>query len=300
MKQINDIYSLLCGKERKKIAVAAAADTEVLRAVAKTRKAGIINAMLFGNSKSIVDKLEIIGENPDDYEIFHCGNDLQAIEDATRAVSGETADILMKGHVQSSDFLRGVLNKEYGLRIQGNVLSSAAVFEIEMEGKKRLLFITDPGFVPQPDMDTKVMMIKNTTDCLKKLGYENPRFAVLSASEVVNPKMISSIEAKKLEEMNREGTISGCVVGGPFSMDLAISEKSAKHKGFEHPVAGKADVILVPSIEVGNAILKTILLLIGCPQAGFICGTKKPVVFTSRADSAETKANTIALAALMA
>jgi phosphate butyryltransferase len=300
MEKIRDIYEMLKNKKRKILAVAAAEDPEVLTAVAAARKAGIIQAKLYGDREKIVCSLNEIGESTEDYIIYHCENVIQAVQTATVAVSGGDADILMKGLMSSSDFLRAVLNKEFGLRLPNSTLSAVAVFELEIEGRKRLLFLTDPGFIPLPDLNTKVMMIKNVVEQLNKIGYEIPKIAVLSAMETVNPKIISSVEAKQLEEMNSRGEIENCIVGGPFSMDLALSEKSAKHKGFNHPVAGKADVLLVPSLEVGNAVLKTISYLVGCPQAGFVCGTSKPVVFTSRSDSADTKLNTIAFAALMA
>lgn len=300
MKKISDIYEKLRGGRRQKLAVAAAADTDVLKSVAEARARGIVDAVLFGEEAAIRACLAEIGEDAACYELRPCENEQMAAQEAVRSVSSGECDILMKGLLPSGTFIREVLNAQYGLRKPGATLSSVAVLEITVEGETRLLHLTDPGFIPLPNLETKKQMIVNLTEKLRLLGYETPKIAALSAMETVNPKILSSVEAKELEEMNRRGEIEGCVVGGPFSMDLALSKASARHKGFEHPVAGCADAILVPSLEVGNAVLKSITYLVGCPSAGFVCGTTKPVVFTSRSDTSETKLNTIAMAALLA
>lgn len=300
MRTIDEIYTRLKDCPRRTVAVAAAEDAEVLKAVAEARKKGIVDAALFGRAEEIEDCLFKIGEEKKDYIIRDCRDHMEAAEEAVKSVSGGTFDILMKGLLPSSDFLRAVLNKSYGLREPERMLSSVAALQIHLDGEDRLLFLTDPGFIPLPDLETKVKLIENLTEGLGKLGYTEPKIAVLSAMETVNPKIRSSVEARELEERNRRGEIQGCIIGGPFSMDLALSKKSAAHKGFHHPVAGSADAILVPSLEVGNAVLKVVTYLAGCPTAGFVCGTSKPVVFTSRSDSAQTKLDSIAFAACMA
>lgn len=300
MRRISEIHDRLKGMPVHTVAVAAAADTEVLHAVAAARRTGMAEAALFGKAEDIKACLNKIGEDAEAYTIHDCGNDRMAAEKAVQSVSGGRYDFLMKGLLPSGDFIRAVLNREWGLRKSEDILSAVAVFELQIEGEERLLFLTDPGFVPLPDLKMKTQMLCNMTEKLHRLGYDMPRIAVLSAMETVNPKIPSSIEAKTLEEMNQRGEIAGCLIGGPFSLDLALSKSSAKHKGFLHPVAGKADAILVPSLETGNAVQKTISCLVKCPSAGFVCGTVKPVVFTSRSDSAETKLNSIAMAALLA
>lgn len=300
MNTIENLYEKLKECPKHTIAVAAAADTEVLSAVADARRKGMVNAALFGKAEEIENCLAKIGEKKAYYMIRDCKDSAEAAEKAVKSVSSGEFDILMKGLLPSGDFLRAVLNKDYGLRMPDRILSSVAVLQIHIEDEDRLLFLTDPGFIPLPDLETKVKIIENLTEGLGKLGYEEPKIAVLSAMETVNPKILSSVEAKELEERNKKGGITGCIIGGPLSMDLALSKKSAEHKRFCHPVAGQADAILVPSLEVGNAVLKCITYLTECPTAGFVCGTSKPVVFTSRSDSARTKLNSIALAVLMA
>lgn len=300
MRRISEIYEKLENRPVHTVAVAAAADPEVLYAVAAAQKKGMIRAALFGNAEKIKICLNRIGEDTGSYVIHDCENDMSAAEKAVQSVSRGKYDFLMKGLLPSGDFIKAVLNREWGLRKADSILSAVAVFELRIEGEERLLFMTDPGFIPLPDLKMKIQMIRNMTEKLHRLGYDMPKIAVLSAMETVNPKISSSVEARALEEMNQRGEITGCLIGGPFSMDLAISKSSAEHKGFSHPVAGRADAILVPALETGNAVLKTISYLVQCPSAGFVCGTVKPVVFTSRSDSAETKLNSIAMAALLA
>lgn len=300
MKHIKDFYPVIRENEPKTVAVAGAGDQAVLTAVREAHKCGMIQGQLYGNQKQITELLISIHENPEDYEIFHAESDEDAAKQAAQSVSEGKADILMKGFLSSAVFIRAVLHKEYGLRKPGRILSAMSVTEIRIENNDRLLFIADPGFIPLPTLEEKKEIIVNSVEALHILGIDNPRVAVLSAMETVNPKILSSREAHELEEMWKRGEISGCVVGGPFSLDLALSEKSAKHKQFKHPIAGKADMLLVPSIEVGNALLKSLTFIMEAPAGGIVTGVTKPVVFTSRSDTPETKQNTIAIAVLMA
>lgn len=300
MRRIAEIYERLEGAPARTLAVAAAADTEVLKAVAQARRKGMVQAVLFGKAGEIRRCLEQAGEKAEDYRIVDCEEERTAAREAVRSVARGGCDVLMKGLLPSDVFLRAVLDKDCGIKKSGNILHAVAVMEICVEGEERLLFLTDPGFIPLPDLETKGVMIRNLSGLLRRLGCRMPKIAVLSAMEKVNPKILSSVEAGELEARNRRGELTGCVVGGPFSMDLAISKRSAKQKGFEHPVAGEADAVLAPSLEVGNAVLKTISYLTDSSMAGYVCGTEKPIVFTSRSDSAQTKLNTIALAVLLA
>ena len=161
----------------------------------------------------------------------------------------------MKGLVDTSIVLKAVLNKEIGLRT-GNVLSHTGVFAVE--GYNRLYFITDAAMNIDPDLNTKKQIIENAVRLARALDIEEPKVAVLCAKEKVNPKMPDTVDAKELEEMYKRGEIKNCIVGGPFALDNAVSEEAAKHKGIDHPVAGKADVLLVPDIEAGNIFYKSI------------------------------------------
>ncbi|MDD5018240.1 MAG: phosphate acyltransferase [Eubacteriales bacterium] len=282
---------------RKKVAVAAAADAEVLEAVIHGKDEGVADFTLFGDSGKIRKALQSQGAHPADYEIFDACSDEDACGDAVRLVSSHKADIIMKGMVSSSVFMKAVLNKEYGLRDGDRAISSIAI--VEDKENERLLFITDPGFIPEPDLEMKKKIIQNGVEILHRLGIAEPKVAVLSSSETVNPKIQSSIDGAELMKQNVEGEITGCVVAGPISFDLAISEKAAKHKGYKSPVAGKADMLLVSTLDVGNVLYKSLAFFAHVKSAGVVAGAKAPIVFTSRADSWDTKFNTIAVATLL-
>jgi phosphate butyryltransferase len=298
MKTMQDIRDAVKGAKPKKVAVAVAADSDVLSAVNAAKQAGIANFILVGDKERI---LEISKENKFDVsgmEIIEEKDPAGAAAKAVGLVASGKADIVMKGLLESSVFLKAVFAKEGGLKVEGNIINSMAI--MEMKELDRLVIITDPGFIPLPDLETKKKMIQNAVSVMVKMGIAEPKVAVLCASETVSPKMISTVDAHELEEMNKRGEIKGCQVAGPISLDLAISEKAAKHKGYTHPVAGKADLLVVPSIEVGNVFYKSLIFFAHLPSGGVVAGAKAPIIFTSRSDSAETKLNTIALAVFLA
>lgn len=295
---IQEIYQLIKEMPAKKVAVAQAADSHVLQAVAEAYNEGYIDAVLIGNTEKIK---EIAVENDIDlrpFELLEAPDDEGAAKMAVKMVHDHRADVVMKGLMESGTFLRAVLNKEYGLRKEGNVISAIAV--VELLQLQRLTFLTDLGITPLPDLDTKVKLLNNAAEVAHKFGIEVPKVAALSAAETLNPSMASSYEGAELEKMCKEGRISGCEVAGPISFDLAMSEEAAKEKGYDNPIAGKADVLLVPSIEVGNVLYKALMLFADMRTGGIIAGTSAPVVFCSRADSASTKKNTLAMAVYLA
>ncbi len=199
--------------------------------------------------------------------------------------------------VDTATFLRSVLNKEVGLRT-GKVMSHVSVFEIE--GFDRLIFLTDAAFNTYPDLKAKVQIVQNSVSVAHACGIECPKVAPVCAVEVVNPDMPATIDASLLSKMNDRGQIKGCVVDGPLALDNALSEEAAHHKGITGPVAGKADVIMLPNIETANVMYKTLTYTSKSRNGGILVGTSAPVILTSRADSFETKVNSIALAAVVA
>lgn len=299
MKRIKEVYKAVKECPPKTIAVAAAGDREVLQALINAQKEGLIKGQLYGDAKKICAILSDLGENTADYEIIHTESNEQAAKLAVKAVREDKADIVMKGLMDSGQFIKALINKEYGIREYGRILSAVAALEVNIEGDERVIFITDPGFVPAPDLETKKQLIINTVDLLHDLGYEEPKVAVLSANEVVNPKMVSSTDAAALQKMYDNKEFGNCVVCGPISVDLALSKHSARHKGFDNPVAGNADILIVPNLETGNALVKGVQYATDCVCGGAVAGTTKPVVFTSRADTADTKKNCIAMAVLI-
>ena len=285
--KIEDVINLAKKRGPKTVAVACCQDKEVLLAVENARKEGIINAILVGDidkTKQIAESLNISLEN---YKLIDISDLSEACLKAVQLVSEGSADIVMKGLVDTSIILKAVLNKEIGLRT-GNV------------GYDKLFFITDAAMNIDPDLNTKKQIIQNAVKLARALDIDEPKVAVLCAKEKVNPKMPDTVDAKELEEMNKKGEIKDCIVGGPFALDNAISEEAAKHKGIDHPVAGKADILLVPDIEAGNIFYKSMTFFAKAQSAGLVLGAKAPIVLTSRADSDITKLNSIALGVLAA
>ncbi|WP_334139687.1 phosphate butyryltransferase [Thermovirga lienii] len=297
MKQIKSLVELLAYAKEvgpKKISVALAEDPEVLEAVENARKEGIAEAFLVGNADKLKEVADSMGVDLSNYEVVDVkGSQNEVSLEAVKLVSSGKADILMKGMISTANFLRGVLNKEVGLRTGGTL---SHVYIHQGEGYDRLFFICDPAFNMYPDLPTKVNIINNTVQLAHAFGIEMPKVAVLAAVEVVNPDMPCTLDAAALSQMNRRKQIKGCIVDGPFALDNAISEESAKHKGIVSEVAGKADILLVPDIEAGNMMAKAIVYFSNNKTAGLVLGAKAPVVLTSRSDTPETKLLSIASA----
>ena len=230
-------------------------------------------------------------------EIINEADKVEACRKAVKLVHDGDADVVMKGIVDTSVILKAVLDKDIGLR-ESPVLSHVALFGVE--GFDRLLYITDAAMCIAPDVEQKAHIINNAVKVAHALGNENPIVTCLCAVEKVNPKLQATLDAQELVERNKRGEITGCTVCGPLALDNAVSEEAAKHKGITDPSAGKADILLVPYIEAGNIFYKSLTYMAKAQNAGMIVGAKAPVVVTSRADSDETKLNSIALAIAVA
>lgn len=204
------------------------------------------------------------------------------------------ADFLMKGKIQTADLLSAVVNKEEGLRT-GKVMSHVVFNEIPNYHK--LLVLTDGGMMMYPDLNKKKEICENAVGTLRTLGYDKPKVAVLAAVEKVNPKMPETVDADALKTMNKSGELADCIVEGPISYDLTMSKESAAIKGFESPVTGDADIVLVPNITVGNVLGKSLIYSAGAKMAGFIVGAKVPIVLTSRGSTSEEKYLSLVLSA---
>ncbi|MDD6045018.1 MAG: phosphate butyryltransferase [Clostridia bacterium] len=281
----------------RRIAVAVAQDAEVLIAVRKAADLGIVHPILVGEEaqiKSIAAELNI---SLSGMEIINEADKVEACRKAVKLVHDGDADVVMKGIVDTSVILKAVLDKDIGLR-ESPVLSHVALFGVE--GFDRLLYITDAAMCIAPDVEQKAHIINNAVKVAHALGNENPIVTCLCAVEKVNPKMQATLDAQELVERNKRGEITGCTVCGPLALDNAVSEEAAKHKGITDPSAGKADILLVPYIEAGNIFYKSLTYMAKAQNAGMIVGAKAPVVVTSRADSDETKLNSIALAIAVA
>lgn len=284
--------------EKKKVAVAVAQDDAVLEAVAAARDQGIADAILVGDKAKIEAIAAEINVDLTGFEIIDEPDNQKAALTAVKLAHDGVADMYMKGLIDTKSFLKSILNKEVGLRT-GKPLSHVAVFEVE--GIEQLLFLTDVAFMTYPTLEDKKHIIENTVEVAHACGLECPKVAPLAAVEVVNPKMPATVDADELRKMNQAGEITGCIVDGPLSMDLAIDPEAARHKGAANrPCAGCADILLFPDIHAGNLVYKTLVHTAKVENGCILTGTKVPAILTSRSDSFKTKVNSIALAAVVA
>ncbi|MEL7646586.1 MAG: phosphate butyryltransferase [Sedimentibacter sp.] len=293
MKKFEDILTLAKSKGLKKIAVAVAQDEEVLKAVKSAVNEKICVPVLVGDKEKIKKIAEEIGFDLNNLEIIHEEDGNEASRKAVELVSSGEADIVMKGLIDTSVILKAVLDKEIGLRT-GNILSHAAVFAIERYHK--VVLITDAAMNIAPNADEKRQILENSLVLSHSLGIEKPKVAVICAKEKVSSKMQATVDAQELVQMYNDGRITGCIVDGPYALDNAISREAAELKGIKGDVAGDADILLMPNIEAGNVLYKSLTYFAGAENAGIILGAKAPIVLTSRADSDVAKLNSIALA----
>lgn len=276
------------------IAVAVAQDEEVLTAVDGAYKLGIAKAILVGDKEKIEGIAKACGIDVSKFEVIDEKDNVEAAKKAVQLVSSGKADMVMKGLIGTADILRAVLDKDFGLRT-GRVLSHVAVFEYE----DRLMLLTDAAMNIAPDINQKAQIVQNAVIVAKALGIDTPKVAPLAAVELVNPDMPATIDAAMLSKMAERGQIKGAIIDGPLALDNAVSVEAAQHKGIKSPVAGYADILLVPDIEAGNVLYKSIVYFAKAKICGIIAGAKAPVILTSRADSHEAKLNSIALAVLV-
>ncbi len=296
--KFDDIIKKVSSLEMKKVSVAAAQDEAVLEAVIEAKKRGIADAILVGDAAKMQEIAAARGFDISSFEIIDEPDMMEAALKAVKLAHDGKVDMYMKGLADSKTFLKSILDKEVGLRT-GSALSHVCVFEVP--GIEQLLFLTDVAFMTYPTLEDKVSIIKNTIPVANACGVELPKVAPLAAVEVVNPKMPCTLEAAELVKMNEEGTITGCIVDGPLSLDLAIDAEAAKHKGAtDRKIQGDADILLFPDIHAGNLVYKMMVRMDDIKNGCILTGTKVPAILTSRSDTFETKVNSIALAAVVA
>lgn len=297
-KSFDDLLAKVSQCSKKTVAVACAQDDAVLEAVKAAKERGIADAILVGNEAEIKTIARTLKMHINEYKIINVEDPVEAARTAVKLVHDGEADMYMKGLIDTKTFLKSVLDKEVGLRTD-KTLSHVCVFEIK--GVDHLLFLSDVAFVPYPDLATKANIIKNTVEIAHACGVECPKVAPIAAVEVVNPKMPCTVEADELTKMNENGEITGCIVDGPLSLDLAIEPQAAFHKGTtDRKIVGDADVLLFPDIHAGNITYKCLVHTAECKNGNILTGTSAPVILTSRSDEFEVKVNSIALAAIVA
>jgi phosphate butyryltransferase len=294
-----DLRKRACEAGPKRVAVVLADDDVALTSAADALHAGIALPVLIGDEPRIRAHAAALGftELLDRAEFVSAAG--SAAEVAVRMAREGSVDILLKGHLRTDELLHPVLDKGNGLRT-GRLLSDIAFFEAGSKNGKRLVGLTDGGLNVAPSLEQKKQIVLNAIEVLHCLGLQRPKIAILSAIEVVTEAMPSTLDARALTEMCAAGEFGEADVFGPLALDNALFEWAAKAKGIAHPVAGRADCLVVPSIEAGNLLAKAIIFLAGCEYGHVVVGAKVPILIPSRVENAQDKVNAIALGVLYA
>ena len=298
MNKFEEIYAELKGRGNKKRMIAAwGVDSHTIAAAGKAIELGLADVTLVGDSEMIAKACSEEGFDVSIFTVVHNPDELKSVAQAVQMIRDGEGDFLMKGLCSTDKFLRAILNKECGLLPPKGTLTHCTTLEIPSYHK--LLFVGDVAVIPAPDFKQKQTIMEWLVKTAKAVGVKTPKVAILAATEQVLPSQPATIDAAMLAKMADRGQIKGCIADGPLALDVAIDMESVQIKGLVSPVAGDADCILFPNIESGNVFYKANSKLVpGVKQAGILVGAKVPCVLSSRADSIDTKLNSIALAAM--
>lgn len=290
---------LLTNGIKKRIVLANAQDDVALSALVHAKRVGIVDAILIGDKVKIETLLKTMNEDIDDYTIIESDDERNSADLACKLIKEGKADIPMKGLMQTSNFLKAILNKELGFFPAGNIISQATVLQYPEED--RFLIITDCAVNIAPDVEAKAKITANAVKLAHKLGIAKPNIAFLSAVEKINPKIISTVDADILTTRAEKGEFGE--IGhafGPLALDNAISEAAAKHKGIDSPVCGNADILVMPDLCSGNIFTKGLTFFAHLCSAGTLNGSNVPAVMTSRTDTPEDKYFSILTSVILA
>lgn len=290
MKSFQTLIDHARKKGKKRCVVVMAHDETVLEGIKMAYELDLIVPVLVGDAEQIARCAHAVGLEDDAAEVHDVGSE-EAMKHTVTLVDKD-GDFLMKGMISTAAFLKGVLNKEWGLRT-GKILSHIAV--IEIPGYHKLVFMSDGGMNPKLDLRTRIDIITNAVTIMRALGITEPKIGLIAASETVHPDIPETVDAVKITELNRNGKIPNCTIEGPFGFDVAVSKQAAAHKKIESSVAGDVDFLLMPSISAANIWAKGLIFFAGAKAAGMVAGARRPVIMLSRADTPETKLNSIAL-----
>lgn len=293
------VLSFLIDKSKdlkKRAIIAGANDSHVLDAVKKAQEKNIIIPVLIGETKKIEEIARQVDFDISNVELIDVSGEQNIAKKAVEMMHDDQADILIKGLINTATILKSVLNKDYNLNL-GKVLSHVALMEIP--DKNKLLIISDAALNIQPDIDQKICITENAINLARKIGYEKPKVAIISSNEKVSEKLVSSVDAAIIAKMGDRNHFGSCIIDGPLALDIAVSKEALDLKGIISPVDGDADILIMPNIDAANVLYKSLIYFAKAETAGVIVGSRKPVVVTSRADSAISKLYSIALASLL-
>lgn len=283
---------LAASPEKRRIAVVAAQDEHTLDAVTKAAKDGLVYPILIGDPEGIKKLLAEFDYPADQCEIIPSDDVTECAEIACKLAREGKIDCIMKGKTETGPLMKVLVNREKGIRKSDTMSMMATMWSPNYH---KIFAITDVGLLTYPTQEQKKAAIENAVSAFHALGYENPKVAILAAVEKVNPKMPECVEADAIKQ---EG-VPGCVIEGPISLDLAMDPEAGPIKGYNSPVAGDADILVVPNICCGNVFAKTITTIGGGKTCGAVLGAQVPVVITSRSATAEDKYMSIVLNALI-
>lgn len=293
------VFEQLRSKSKKRLVAAWAVDNHTISAVHLAVEKGIVDATLVGDEKMILDVCKSEGFNPKSFTIVHNPDELKAIAQAIDIINAGEGDILMKGLCSTDKYMRTILNKERGLLPPKAVLSHVSV--LENPNYHKFIILSDMAVIPLPDFKQKIAIANYLVKTAQSLGIAKPKVAAIAATEQMLDGMTACVEGALLAKMADRGQIKNCYLDGPLALDVALSKEAAEIKKLESPVAGDADCLLFPNIESANVFYKVnSQLCVGVKQSAMVVGAKVPCVLSSRADSIDTKLNSIALAALSA
>ena len=298
IEHLTEIVEEARKRGKKRLAVAYGQDSHTLEAVYEAYKEGLVEPTLYGDKATIERVCEENGLDLKAFNVVDEPNDVKCVQQAVAAVVAGNADVLMKGLVSTDKYMRGILNKDFGLLPPKGVLSHVAVLELPMYHK--LLLVSDVAVIPYPDMNQKIRIAKYLIGTSRTLGIRTPKLAVIAPSEQMLPGIQSSVDAAILAKMGDRGQLGDALVDGPLAVDVALVREAAETKRLTSSVAGDADCLLFPNLDAANAFFKAATKLCGARLAGMVVGTRCPCVLTSRGDSPESKLYSIALAALSA
>jgi phosphate butyryltransferase len=283
----------IVNNQKKRLAIAAAEDVYVLRAIKELHKLGLITPIFIGNEKEITALSKLENINLSSETVIHADTPQESAAIAVELVKKGDADMLMKGMITTKALLIEVIHQEKGISSK-SLLSHLALFESPYYHK--VFGLTDAAMNIAPDEQERIKIIRNAVNALIKLGISSPKVALLAAIERVNPKMQATVDAARLVELHQKSKVADCFLEGPLALDLAVSSEAAAHKGITGNVCGDADLLVVPEITSGNVLYKSFTCLGGAKTAGVVIGADAPIILTSRADSEESKFYSIALA----
>ena len=291
LRDLDDLKAAALKTSRKKMAVVFAHDDHVMEAVSDACSFKIIEPFLIGNASIINDLIkEYKIEKP--YTVIDESDPILATRIAMDMVNNNEVDIVMKGLIDTRLLLKGVVNSSYGIK-KNKLLSHVGV--VSFPTLDRILFITDGAMNITPNYEQKILITEAAVELARTLGYKMPKVGIVSAVEKVNPKIESTMDAKKIVDYYSDKKID-FIIDGPFAIDNLVSMDSVKQKGITSPVGGVCDILIFPNLDGGNIFYKTSVFLGNGKAAGLVMGAKVPIVLTSRADTADTKLNSILLA----